>query len=123
MYNLFYQSNYKKYSQIISFMAVPNHLLNSQDNYRKYYCGEDVRKMKNSSFKLLNLTIIMLLLYVLVFSASHASEQDPLWQKAMEIAAANANWVPGHVIHFEEVYSRIGLRQEFHRDSFGTSEA
>ena len=37
---------------------------------------------------------------------------DPLWQKAVAIASANENWVPGYVIHNEEVYSRIGIRQE-----------
>ena len=41
-----------------------------------------------------------------------ASDLDPLWQKAVEIASANDNWVPGHVIHREEVYSRMGIRQE-----------
>ena len=41
-----------------------------------------------------------------------ASDQDPLWLKAVEIASANDNWVPGHVVHREEVYSRIGIRQE-----------
>ena len=85
--------------------------------------------MTNSSFKWLKL-IIMLLLHVLVFSAVRASEQDPLWQKAMQIAAANDSWVPGHVIHYEEVYSRIGLRQELtethttlHRYDAGNVEA
>ena len=44
--------------------------------------------------------------------AAWGTDQDPLWQKAVEIASANNNWVPGHVIHEEEVYSRIGIRQE-----------
>ncbi len=32
--------------------------------------------------------------------------------KAVRIAAENDNWVPGFVIHYEEVYSRIGIRNE-----------
>ncbi len=44
--------------------------------------------------------------------AAWGTDQDPLWQKAVEIASANDNWVPGHVIHNEEVYSRIGILQE-----------
>ncbi len=104
MFNLFNQLNYQ-------FRLCLNDLLNLYSNYRKYYCREDMIKMTNSSFKWLKFTII-LLLHVMVFSAARASEQNPLWQKAMQIAAANNSWVPGHVIHYEEVYSRIGLRQE-----------
>ena len=56
--------------------------------------------------------IIIILSTGLSTTAAWGSDQDPLWQKAVEIASANDNWVPGHVIHREEVYSRIGIRQE-----------
>jgi hypothetical protein len=41
-----------------------------------------------------------------------SSETGSLWQKAVKVASENENWVPGTVIHIEEVYSRIGVRQE-----------
>lgn len=44
--------------------------------------------------------------------ASSASDMDPLWQKAMEIASMNDKWVPGYVIHNEAVYSKLGIRFE-----------
>ena len=55
---------------------------------------------------------LLLLSVGLLGGAVRASDLDPLWQKAVEIASANDNWVPGHVIHREEVYSRMGIRQE-----------
>ena len=55
---------------------------------------------------------LIILLTGLTTGVAWGSDQDPLWQKAVEIASANDNWVPGHVIHYEEVYSRIGIRQE-----------
>jgi len=45
-------------------------------------------------------------------STAYTVGQDPLWLKAVEIANDNEKWVPGYVIHNEEVYSRIGIRQE-----------
>jgi hypothetical protein len=46
------------------------------------------------------------------FALVRAGNHDPLWEKAVKIASANDNWVPGYVVHREEVYSRIGIRQE-----------
>jgi hypothetical protein len=45
-------------------------------------------------------------------SNSSAVGEDPLWQKALAIASNNEKWVPGFVVHNEEVYSRLGIRQE-----------
>lgn len=56
--------------------------------------------------------LIGMLFIGLSAGAAWGTDQDPLWQKAVEIASANDNWVPGYVIHNEEVYSRIGIRQE-----------
>ncbi len=50
--------------------------------------------------------------FILLLAVSSASETDNLWQKAVKVASENDNWVPGTVIHIEEVYSRIGVRQE-----------
>lgn len=41
-----------------------------------------------------------------------SSEEDTLWQKVVEIASENLSWIPESVMHYEEVYSRIGIRQE-----------
>jgi hypothetical protein len=43
---------------------------------------------------------------------SISADIDPLWQKAVEIASSNENWVPGYVIHNEAVYSKLGIRVE-----------
>jgi hypothetical protein len=56
--------------------------------------------------------ILSVLLCSTLGSTTHAVGQDPLWQRAMEIATANENWVPGFVVHLEEVYSGLGIRQE-----------
>jgi hypothetical protein len=52
--------------------------------------------------------------FLLLFAACSAfsSAEDPLWQKAVEVATANLNWIPEKVVLLEEVYSRLGLRQE-----------
>ena len=55
---------------------------------------------------------ITVLITACAAAAAWGSDQDPLWQKAVEIASVNDNWVPGHVIHREDVYSRLGIRQE-----------
>ena len=56
--------------------------------------------------------LILLFFFTLVFFEAFSSEQDLLWQKAVEVAAANSDWIPEKVIHYEEVYSRLGIRQE-----------
>jgi hypothetical protein len=48
----------------------------------------------------------------IVHTQTYSKDEDPLWMKAVRIAAENDNWVPGFVIHYEEVYSRIGIRNE-----------
>jgi hypothetical protein len=54
----------------------------------------------------------LFLAIVVSWTTAHAVGQDPLWQKALEIASHNDHWVPGYVVHNEEVFSRIGIRQE-----------
>jgi hypothetical protein len=50
--------------------------------------------------------------FILLLAASSVPATDNLWQKAIKVASENENWVPGRVTHIEEVYSRIGVRQE-----------
>jgi hypothetical protein len=52
------------------------------------------------------------LMLIMTGSTAYTVGQDPLWQRALEIASVNDHWVPGHIVHDEEVYSRIGIRQE-----------
>ena len=68
--------------------------------------------MRNNDFKWATVLITVLFQSLLIFSVVNASDQDQLWEKAVKIATANNSWVPGYVIHYEEVYSRLGIRQE-----------
>jgi hypothetical protein len=60
----------------------------------------------------ISLLVAALVVLGAAYTVVRASDHDPLWQKAVKIASANDNWVPGYVVHREEVYSRIGIRQE-----------
>jgi hypothetical protein len=53
--------------------------------------------------------------FISLLAVSSASENGTLWQKAVKVASENENWVPGTVIHIEEVYSRLGVRQELNK--------
>jgi hypothetical protein len=74
--------------------------------------GEDQTAMKkNYILRVLPLAAGILFLFFAVCGA-FSSDEDTLWQKAVEIASKNVSWIPESVIHYEEVYSRIGFRQE-----------
>ena len=56
-----------------------------------------------------NVAILILALFwprTFLFAAN--ATKDPLWSKALAVAAANADWVPGLVITRSEVLQRGG---------------
>ncbi|MGQ9617026.1 MAG: hypothetical protein ACUVWJ_11585 [Spirochaetota bacterium] len=58
------------------------------------------------------LFVLFLATFGTIFFDTGAADNDPLWEKAVEIASLNENWVPGYVIHNEAVYSKLGIRIE-----------
>jgi hypothetical protein len=60
------------------------------------------------------ISILVPVVFLMISGYAHVPAQESLslWEKAVKIAAENAKWVPGFVIHFEEEYSRFGIRQE-----------
>jgi hypothetical protein len=68
----------------------------------------------DDSMKVRTVVFLSFMILIFVFSSGAANTVggDHLWEKAFEIAATNENWIPGYVIHNEEVFSRLGIRKE-----------
>jgi hypothetical protein len=78
----------------------------NENNQRQKVCESTMRRRERYILFFLSLAVIV------TGSRAYTVGQDPLWQRALDIASTNERWVPGHVVHDEEVYSRIGIRQE-----------